>query len=247
MITTQSLIAFGLLSFVAAFVQTLTGFAFGLLLVGAVALTALMSLQDVAIIVSILTIVNAALVLFRGWRNIAARPVLMSVLGSIPMVVVGYALLEQLAENYLNILRVTLGIIIIISSFLLIKRAQQLRKISGSFSFAMWGAIGGVMSGLFSTAGPPLVFQFYRQPLAHHVIRETLVAVFAVGSLFRLILVGVSGDWNNAILLWIAVGFPSVVAATYLGRLSIPHISIKLVRRLVVVLLWISGLSLIFT
>ena len=73
------------------------------------------------------------------------------------------------------------------------------------------------------------------------------MAVFAVGSLFRLILVGVSGDWNNAILLWIAVGFPSVVAATYLGRLSIPHVSIKLVRRLVVVLLWISGLSLIFT
>ena len=138
MITTQSLIAFGLLSFVAAFVQTLTGFAFGLLLVGAVALTALMSLQDVAIIVSILTIVNAALVLFRGWRNIAARPLLMSVLGSIPMVVVGYVLLDQLAENYLNILRVTLGIIIIISSFLLIKRAQQLRNVGRDRRGYVW-------------------------------------------------------------------------------------------------------------
>lgn len=247
MITTQSLIAFGLLSFVAAFVQTLTGFAFGLLLVGAVALTALMPLQEAAIIVSILTLVNAVVVLFRGWKNIAPRPLLMSVAGSIPMVVVGYALLEVLAENYLGILRIALGIIIIVSSILLIKRAHQLRKMSGALSFALWGAMGGIMSGLFSTAGPPLVFQFYRQPLAHHVIRETLVAVFAVGSTFRLTVVAISGDWNNAILLWVAVGFPCVVAATYLGRFCIPHVSIKLVRRLVVVLLWISGLSLILT
>lgn len=62
---------FILLSFVAAYMQTLTGFAFGLLLMGAVALTGLIPLPAAAIIVSLLTLANALMVLVKGWREIA--------------------------------------------------------------------------------------------------------------------------------------------------------------------------------
>lgn len=50
------------------------------------------------------------------------------------------------------------------------------------------------MGGLFSTAGPPLVYHLYRQPLPVAVIRETLVAVFGINAVLRLALVAGSGN-----------------------------------------------------
>ncbi|MCV3739232.1 sulfite exporter TauE/SafE family protein [Rhizobium sp. TRM96647] len=244
MITGAGLFAFVVLSFVAAYVQTLTGFAFGLLLMGAVALTGLIPFLDAAIVTSLLTLVNAMVVLARGWRDIAARPFLMSLSSALPMIVVGYALLELLASTSLSVLRLTLGAVIIVSSLQLIQRPAPLARQSRGANFAFFGALAGLMGGLFSTAGPPLVFQFYRQPLSHVVIRETLVAIFAVNSLFRLGLVAASGDWQHDALIWTLAGVPSVVVASYLARRWPPPLAQKTLRRLAFVLLLLSGLSL---
>ena len=62
-----------LLAGVAAYVQSLTGFAFGLLMMGGIGMMGLVPLPDAAVIVGILTLVNATQVLSRGWRDVAWR------------------------------------------------------------------------------------------------------------------------------------------------------------------------------
>jgi len=57
----------------AADMQTLTGFAFGLIMMGGLGLTGLMPLPDAAVLVGCMMLVNAAQVLARGWRDIAWR------------------------------------------------------------------------------------------------------------------------------------------------------------------------------
>lgn len=245
MISMTGLSTFVVLTFMAAYVQTITGFAFGLLLMGAVALTGLIPLLDAAIVISLLTLVNAMVVLARGWRDITAKPFLLSLVGALPMVMAGYALLELLALTSLSVLRLTLGGVIAVSSLQLIRRPAPLAQVSSGVSFAFYGALGGLMGGLFSTAGPPLVFQFYRQPLSLTVIRETLVAVFAANSLFRLGLVMVSGDWQHGAMIWAIAGLPSVIAASYLARRWPPPLAPRVLRRIVFILLLLSGLSLI--
>ncbi|MGQ3213505.1 TSUP family transporter [Shinella sp.] len=108
-----------------------------------------------------------------------------------------------------------------------------------------FGALGGLMGGLFSTAGPPLVFQFYRQPLPHRVVRETLVAIFSLNSLFRLGLVAAHGDWQPHTLLWAAAGLPAVLASIYLARRWPPAFSARTPRLAAFVLLVLSGASLV--
>lgn len=238
------ILLFPLLCFVAAYVQTVSGFAFGLMLMGATALTGLVPLTEAAVVVSLLTIVNAVMVLARSWRDIAHRPYMLSMAGSIPMVVVGYATLTILASASLMALRLTLGAVIILSSLQLIRRPQPLARLSPGWSFTAFGMIGGLMSGLFSTAGPPLVYQFYRQPLPLVSIRETLVAIFAVGALFRVFLVVGSGQWDNHIMVWALAGLPGVMAATYIARRWPPPLSPAVLRRIAFVLLFLSGLSL---
>ncbi|KAB2703200.1 sulfite exporter TauE/SafE family protein [Brucella lupini] len=236
---------FALLAFVAAYVQTLTGFAFGLLLMGSVAVSGLVPLPEAAIVISLLTLTNAGMVLARGWRDIAAKPFLLSLVGAIPMIVLGYALLTLLASTSLSILRTLLGTVIIVSSLQLIRRSSALEYQSHGIVFIIFGAFGGIMGGLFSTAGPPLVFQFYRQPLPHRVIRETLVAIFSLNSLFRLGLVAANGDWHNHALLWTLAGLPAVLVSTYLARRWPPALSARNMRLVVFLLLLFSGGALV--
>ena len=236
---------FILLSFAAAYVQTLTGFAFGLLLMGAIALTGLIPLTDAAVIIGFLTLANAVVVLAKGWRAIALMPFLLSLLGAIPLIVVGYVLLNLLASSSLVALRLVLGLVIIMSSLQLILRPAVGGSLSSKPSFVFFGALGGLMGGLFSTAGPPLVYHFYRQPLSHAAIRETLVAVFAINAVFRLVLVTASGEWPALASTWALAGLPGVLVASYAARRWPPQLSQNTMRRLAFVLLLMSGLSLV--
>lgn len=237
--------AFMVLAIIAAYVQTLTGFAFGLLLMGAIALTGLMPLPEAAIVISLLTLANAAVVLASGWRDIAGKPLFLSLAGAIPMIVAGYILLELLASTSLSLLRLTLGVVIIVSGLQLIRRPVPVERMSLAPTFVLFGGLGGLMGGLFSTAGPPLVFQFYRQPMPHVVIRETLVAIFAINSLVRLGIVALSGDWQPHALLWALVGLPAVLVATILARRWPPALSPRALRMAVFILLLLSGASLV--
>ena len=110
------LIGFLLLAGAAAYAQTLTGFAFGLITMGGVGLTDLLSLPDAAMIVSVLTLVNATQMLLKGWRDVAWREFGFVMAASIPMLFVGYWLLEWLAGTRADLLRLILGLVIIVSS-----------------------------------------------------------------------------------------------------------------------------------
>jgi uncharacterized membrane protein YfcA len=141
------LIGFLVLTGAAAYAQTLTGFAFGLITMGGVGLTGLLSLPDAAMIVSVLTLVNATQMLLKGWRDVAWREFGFVMTASIPLLFVGYWLLEWLAGTQADVLRRILGCVIIVSSLQLARKPEPLTKPSKDGSFLVFGAIAGLMGG----------------------------------------------------------------------------------------------------
>lgn len=239
-----SLVILLLLSAAASYVQTLTGFALGLLMMGGVGLTGVVPLPDAAVLVGVLGLVNAAQVLAKGWRDIARREFLLVIFVSLAFLVLGYWLLGLLVAASLDWPKLTLGGIIILSSLQLLLRPKPFETPSGVGSFVFFGAIAGIMGGLFSTAGPPLVYHFYRQPLRPVAIRETLVAIFAVNGMLRLMLVGLAGDMPSASFWWGLLCIPVVMAFTALARRYPPPLTPTGLRRVAFCLLFLSGLSL---
>lgn len=238
------LFGFLVLTGAAAYAQTLTGFAFGLITMGGIGLTGLMPLPQAAVIVSVLTLTNALQMLLKGWRDVAWREFGLVMISSVPLLFAGYALLEVLAATRIDLLRLILGLVIIASSLQLARRPEPLPRRSGDGSFIFFGAIAGLMGGLFSTAGPPLVYHFYRQPFPVARVRETLVAVFALNAVVRLVLVAASADlpapsaWSGLLAI------PIVIASTYAARRCPPPLAPTTTRRIVFLLLFLSGLSL---
>jgi uncharacterized membrane protein YfcA len=242
--TPAELIGFLMLTGAAAYAQTLTGFAFGLITMGGVGLTGLLSLPDAAMIVSVLTLVNATQMLLKGWRDVAWREFGLVMAASIPMLFVGYWLLEWLAGTQADLLRLILGLVIVVSSLQLARKPEPLGRQSGDGSFLFFGSIAGMMGGMFSTAGPPLVYHFYRQPMSQPKVRETLVTVFALNAVFRIGLVGFSGDLPSGSNLTGLFAIPVVMGATYMARRWPLPVSPATMRRIVFILLFLSGVSL---
>jgi uncharacterized membrane protein YfcA len=238
------LIGFLLLTGAAAYTQTLTGFAFGLITMGGVGLTGLLSLPDAAMIVSVLTLVNATQMLLKGWRDVAWYPFGAATAASIPMLMAGYWLLERLAGSNVDLLRLLLGLVIVVSSLHLARKPEPLPEQSGTGSFLFFGACAGLMGGMFSIAGPPLVYHFYRQPMPLVKVRETLVAVFALNAIFRIGLAVAAGDFPSRSTLSGLVAVPAVMSATYAARRWPPPLSASTMRRVVFLLLLLSGVSL---
>jgi len=228
----------------AAYMQTLTGFAFGLIMMGGIGLTGLMPLPDAAVLVGCMVLVNAAQVLVRGWRDIAWRSFRPVIVASIVGLAAGYVMLDAMVSASIDWLKLALGIVIIISSIQLAMQPAPLKTHSSAGSFVFFGAAAGLMGGLFSTAGPPLVYHFYRQPLSAASIRETLVAIFAVNAVIRLAMVAAAGDMPHSGFWWGLLCVPVVMTMTFAAKRWPPPLSALSIRRVAFGLLFLSGLSL---
>jgi hypothetical protein len=232
------------LAAIAAYVQTLTGFALGLIMMGGVGLTGVIGLPEAAVLVSCMTFVNAVLVLAKGWRDVAMREFTSSMVSSVVTLFAGYWLLAVLASTSIGWLKFVLGGVIIVSSIQLALKPVQFARPSSTLSFLYYGAIAGLMGGLFSTSGPPLVYHLYRQPLRPVAIRETLVAIFAANACIRLGIVAFAGDLPPADHWWGLLSIPVVIALTLAAKKWPPPITHLTMRRLAFVLLFLSGVSL---
>ncbi|MGO4834190.1 TSUP family transporter, partial [Rhizobiaceae sp. 2RAB30] len=180
----------------------------------------------------------------KGWRDVAWRQFVPIIMSSLVTLFAGYALLGIMAATSIDWLKLVLGGVIIMSSLQLAMKPKQLTRVSSTPSFVFFGAVAGLMGGLFSTSGPPLVYHLYRQPLRHVAIRETLVAVFAANAVVRLGVVAAAGAMPATNFWWGLLAIPVVTVTTIVARKWPPPLSNLTIRRLAFLLLFLSGASL---
>lgn len=241
------LIAFWAVAALAAWVQTLTGFALGLIVMGATGLMGLMPLPQAAAVTSLLVVLNGVQVLARGHRDLDRRIWGWLMIGAVPGLVAGYLALGWLAGQAAEVLRLTLGIVVTVAALQLARHPHPRLTPSPRGSFIAAGLAGGVMGGLFSTAGPPVIWQLYRQPLPLATVRATLLGLFFATQIIRLGLVGASGAFTQAVALSALGAAPAVVAGTWLARRFPPPVAPLTIRRAALALLAASGVGMIAT
>ena len=242
----QYLLFFGLVA-LSSLAQNLTGFAFALILVGLSGATGLMPIGDASNVAMLLSLVNGFTYLRHhpfapDWRLL--KPMLsLSVVG----VGLGWALLAWLGSNTLHGLRLALGVVIVVCAVLLMLQKRQKRERKPSPAPALWFASvsSGLLGGLFSTAGPPIVYHLYRQPLAAEVVRQCLVSQFLLTGLVRAGLVVGSGSLRLHTLVTAAVAVPVVWGVTRWQAKHPLRLPQAMVDSLVCGLLLLAGLSLL--
>jgi hypothetical protein len=228
---------------VATFFQNTTGFAFGLLLLGLTGLLQLAPIETIANTSSILTLFNAY-VLLRSRPELAPKLMLLILFFSLLGVMAGTEFLSVLGTHQRDMLQLILGATIVVCSFLLVFRSRPRQRLSGWMSFAGFAALSGLMGGLFSSAGPPLVYQLYRQPLAAQVIRDTLILVFAVNALMRLALMTINQRFDLESGYLALEAAPLVFGLSWYMRRRPPKFKPQILKIGVFLMLLFAGVSL---
>jgi len=225
--------------------QSLTGFAFALILLGLAGLLELAPLADLANVATVLGLANA-LVALRGAGRALDVPAFRDItLGGVAGILLGVVLLGWLSSNVTLVLRVLLGLTVIACALVVLMETVALRERSSANAFRLWGAVSGLLTGLFATGGPPLVYHFYRQPMALKTVRDTLVATLAASSLLRLLMVLPTGQFSGNALKLSLLAAPLVFGLSWWLERHPPGWSRAAVLRLVCGLLLLTGAGLI--
>ena len=229
-----------------AVTQAITGFAMGLIIMGAVTALALADISFSAAVVSLIALVNTSLALRRSYRFIDRRILAGLITGLLPATAAGVFLLEALSSTFYDGLRLALGIVIILAGGLLMIRPTPFAAPSGRMPVVATGFAGGIIGGLYGAGGAPMAWLMYRQPIDFQAIRATLLATFFASTLVRSTTVALSGHMPSEILITFALSVPLVVASTIAGVHLAPRVPETLVRRAAFGLLVMLGAFLIF-
>lgn len=238
---------FSLIVLLAVYAQTVTGFGLAMIVMGLASGLNIASVAALASVISIVTVVNSLIALRGRFRQTGGRVVLSMVVGVLPASVLGVLILNYLSASATTILQVLLGLVIVAGGVSFAWRPAVLKHVSSGYSFAAYGFMGGLIGGMFGIPGPPLIFQFYRQPMSLGEIRNALIMINLVIATTRTGFVYAQGDISPDILLLSGICLPLVALATVLGRRYPPPLAPEAMRRLAFGMLVLMGGSLIIS
>jgi uncharacterized protein len=229
----------------AAYAQNLTGFAMALILLGLVGATDLVPLPDVVNAVTVMALTNAVTFLYQRWPVQLERSLWPAIASSVPGAIAGTLLTSWLAGAAYEVLRLLLALCIVLCALLLWRAAKPLKAASSPGAFAFAGGVSGLLGGMFSASGPPIVYLMYRQPLSHARIQESLIIFFGVASLLRLAVIVPAGTFSAHAVWLTAEAAPVVLAVTAFAAGRPPPLAPRPLRAIVCLLLVAAGAAMI--
>lgn len=242
---TLDIILFLCLVGVGAMVQSITGFAMGLIIMAGVTALHVADIAFAAAVVSLISLVNASLALRHTYRFIDLAIWRRLLYGLLPATVFGVLLLTVLSAGFTDWLRILLGVVIVVAGILLMMQPKPWEAVSGTPSIVGIGGVAGVIGGLYGAGGAPLAWFMYRQPLELSVVRATLLATFLASTFGRTVVISIGGQMTVDILWMALLSLPVVVVVTLVSTRLALHVPDRAVRRVVFVILMLLGISLI--
>jgi len=236
---------FALACLVMLFVQAiyvLFGFGSGLLALGLLAFL-FPSVQDIVVVILLVSLPLELAIAWTARRQIAWRQVWLAGAGVLAGVPLGTWLLRigrpEALLAALAAFLVATGV-----TFVLLPAALRVSWPRGSATVA--GLLGGILSGVFGTGGPPLIVYYRLAGAGKAVFRSNLMAIWLIVSLVRIPTYAVADlltrprCWSALLLL------PAVLAGGWIGHRIHVQISERTFQRAVAIALALIGVILLF-
>lgn len=227
-----------------SFVQGVSGFGFGLVVMGI--LPIFFTIKDSTLLVMALTLFLSLNIVRKIYKHIELKSLVF---------ILGAALLGRLASFFilstygeLDILKIWLGFFLIgMVVYLLLKkdRAPHPGFLHPVVPIIL-GLTGGLIGGIFSVGGPFFVFYFMLLYQDKHKYNANLQTTFLCTSLFSLVLHSFNGDLNLEFVLYFAVGLGSVLLGSTLGLKWFEKLPHAMIKKMAMGIVLLSALNLIF-
>lgn len=225
-----------LLTVIAAFIQRVTGFGFGIFVM--MFFPYILSSYGASTTLSgLLAGSTALLIALRQWRNISWRLMFYVLVFNL---IASYVAIHYMASLSSVVLKRCFGVMFVMIAlyFLFGNGKSRFRSVS---SQGLIGALSGVMGGMFAMPGPPLVLYCISRIDDKTAYIATLQAFSVLLNLFYTMFRAKVGFFTYDIFWLWAIGLIGVVIGTNLGACLFNRISAPVLRKIVYLFLLISG------
>lgn len=216
---------------IGSYLQAFTGFALGIVVLAIAVLTHAAPIAIVATTITIVALPGIAIALARHWRHIDRISFFQTLIGLVPGTLLGLWLLAKMGEEHTALLQLLLGGLIVAGGIALFIKPHPHSSRSSPLSFVIMGVLGGLMGGMFSIPGPPLIYHYYRQPVSIQAIRTSLLALSGAMALIRLTMQGLQGELNVEVMSLGTLSIPIAMLASWLYVRFPPQLSDLSMRR----------------
>lgn len=222
-------------------VYVLLGFGAGLIAVGSLALV-MPEVRDVVVLLLLVNLPAELWVVSASWQKISWRSVLVLFAGiAVGIPFGGWILVRGDPTTLLT----ALGIVLVFAGASFLTVPQRLALDIPSWLAPAVGVVSGVLTGLFGTGGPPLIFYYRLRGVDKAVFRGSLMAIFLLMTAIRLPSYLALGLVNGP-RLWSALAvFPAVLAGAWIGNRIHLQLDERTFRNLVSVALVLIGMLLL--
>lgn len=216
---------------IGSYLQAFTGFALGIVVLAIAVLTQTIPIAIAATIITIVAVPGIAIAMARHWQHIDQSSFFKTLLGLLPGTLVGLWLLGKLEAEHTALLQLLLGGLIVAGGIALFIKPHPSQSRSSPASFVTMGVLGGLMGGMFSIPGPPLIYHYYRQPISIQAIRTSLLAFSLAMSLIRLLMQTAQGELDAGVMSLGLLAIPVAMLASWLYVRFPPQLSDLTMRR----------------
>ena len=236
------LILIAAVAFIASYNQNVTGFGFGMVMM--IFLPSLMKYTEANMLSSILGPLTSVLVLITLYRRVNWKNLIFPVAGSILFTYLSIIFMKSAKNDTLLLL---LGIALFVLSIYFFFFSDKVRIRPTWYAGLIAGSASGVMSGLFSIGGPPIVIYYIQSEKETDGYFATVSAYFVISGAVSIAMKAATGFMTPNV--WIALLFGAVgmLAGAFFGRLTRNKIKPAAVKKSVYGVMALSGLINIIT
>jgi len=220
------------------FVQTVAGFAGGLFALPII--LQVIPMQEAVAYLSVFLCLFSILLVYRNWTDIDKKTVRELSVGIIVGLAAGVGILKTGSPMVLKRL---LGVFILLFVTYHFLKKKKL-TLPGRWG-VLFGLAGGVFSGMFSAGGPTYVMYVYNRIDGAAVFRATLIGILSITNILRLPMLVVSDILTTQILITSLYIVPAFVLALFLGNRLYNKINEHTFKNILMILLVVSGISLL--
>ena len=196
-------------------------------------------------LVVICSLVGQVQTLPRIWHAIDFQRVLPFIVGGLLGVPIGTLLLAHLT---VVVFKLGVGIVLVCyTSFMLIGRFDTHITWGGRGADALVGFVGGIGGGLAGLSGPPPTIWTGLRGWGKDARRAVLQSFSFTILVFALLSQAIAGFMTAELLQATLVALPGTLLGTWLGRRAYEHLSDARFAQAVLIVLFLSGVMLIYT